>query len=1109
MLHTAADAGSFSGPRTRYADRRFSGDGASRAVVNARDATAVLEALPLAVLMAEPDGRVTYANAAAHVLFSHDVETLTPADRARCWATRHLDGSVMSSDDLPTMRAIRGERLRNLEYWITHADGTEHRVLVSSEPIQDATGRPLGAACVFEDVTDRRRAEQRLADALREQTTSALEKARLSEALAARADRLRRMTELNRLISASLDTGEVLREIGRAAADLARAGVVGFWILDAEHAVLELKGGWGDAYLRDVPSTSLRCDGSLVGWVARHRQALNVPDVLADPRFAFRDWAVRNGLRGFLGIPILLGDALIGVLGMCGAQPFDLEANAELFESFVAQAAVAVKNATLYTQAEERRRGAEAAEYRARFIAEATQLLRGSLDYAATAEALTRVVVPELADLCVVELVDAPGGTVRWTAGRLAGEPDEPAGPGDGGEHVRDAAIGLPAMVRDGTARLWREAPAAVLAALARDDARLRRLTTAEVKCAMVIPIRDRHGVLGAMAMATAGSGRTYDGASLRFAETLADRAGEALEHARLFQESEARRREAERLAEYGRALAEIRDVGELCRHIVRSTRELLGASVALLYRLDPAASELTAVAHAGEITELAALGGGITLPKGTGVAGAAIATRRTIVSANVLEDPAIVCPPALRALLERTALRSAVGVPLVVKGVEIVGAVVVLDHAGRHFDGDAIRTVRAFSDQAALALDNARLYRQAEQRQHEAEQAARAKEEFVAVLSHELRTPLGAMLGWVRMLGTRRLDADRAAQGLETLERNVRLLGRLIEDLLDVSRIVAGKMQLEKRPVDVGPVIEAAVEKLRPDAEANRVAIEIAASPGGGLVLGDPVRLEQILTNLVSNAVKFTPAGGRVSVQLGRADNEVKVVVRDTGEGIDPEVLPYVFDRFRQVDGTRTRRRGGLGLGLAIVRSLTQLHGGTVAAESAGRDAGATFTVALPVLAVRVGEPRPSPEADSAPRRADEPRPLGGLRVLVVDDHRDSREMIGTILAEAGAVVQLAGSADEALQRLQQWQADVLISDLGMPGLDGFDLIRAVRAQEDAEDPAPRLVAMALSAYASDEDRARALAAGFQDYAAKPIDPADLVAVVARRARRRAGDPA
>jgi signal transduction histidine kinase/ActR/RegA family two-component response regulator len=479
------------------------------------------------------------------------------------------------------------------------------------------------------------------------------------------------------------------------------------------------------------------------------------------------------------------------------------------------------------------------------------------------------------------------------------------------------------------------------------------------------------------------------------------------------------------------------------------------------------------------------------------------------IVSANVLEDPAILYPPAVRTLLERTRLRSAVGVPLVVKGVEIVGAVVVLDRPGRRFDGDAIRTVRAFSDQAALALDNARLYRQAEQRQREAEEAARAKEEFVAVLSHELRTPLGAMLGWVRMLRTRRLDADRAAQGLETLERNVRLLGRLIEDLLDVSRIVAGKMQLEKRPVDVGPVIEAAVEKLRPDAEGNRVAIEIAAGSGAALVLGDPVRLEQILTNLVSNAVKFTPAGGRVSVKLVRADNEIKIIVRDTGEGIDPQVLPYVFDRFRQVDGTRTRRQGGLGLGLAIVRSLTQLHGGTVAAESAGRGAGATFTVALPVLAVRVGESRRVPGADPAPRRADEPPPLAGLRVLVVDDHRDSREMIGAVLGEGGASVQLAGSVDEALQRLQQWQADVLISDLGMPGLDGFDLIRAVRAQEDAGESSSRLTAVALSAYASAEDQARALAAGFQDYAAKPIDPADLVAVVARTARRPAGDPA
>jgi len=287
--------------------------------VNARDATAVLDALPLAVLMAEPGGRVTYANPAAHALFSHDVETLTPMERARCWATRHVDGSAMSADELPTMRAIRGERLRNFEYRITHADGSEHRVLVSSEPIEGPGGRPLGAACVFEDVTERRRSEQRLADALSDQTASALENARLSDALRARADRLRRITELNRFISASLDIAEVLREIGRAAADLARAEVVGFWLLDPERATLELKGGWGEECLRDVPTTSLSSDASLVGWVARQRRPLNVPDVLGDPRFLFREWAVRNGLRAFLGIPIVLGDALKLEL-----EPFDL-----------------------------------------------------------------------------------------------------------------------------------------------------------------------------------------------------------------------------------------------------------------------------------------------------------------------------------------------------------------------------------------------------------------------------------------------------------------------------------------------------------------------------------------------------------------------------------------------------------------------------------------------------------------------------------------------------------------------------------------------------------------------------------------------------------------
>jgi signal transduction histidine kinase len=419
------------------------------------------------------------------------------------------------------------------------------------------------------------------------------------------------------------------------------------------------------------------------------------------------------------------------------------------------------------------------------------------------------------------------------------------------------------------------------------------------------------------------------------------------------------------------------------------------------------------------------------------------------------------------------------------------------------------------FRKTRALAELNENLEQRVRERTAELERSEEAlreankqKDQFLATLAHELRNPLAPLRTGLDILIQQPSHSEVALRTLAAMNRQLTHVVRLIDDLLDVSRIVAGKMQLEKRPVELRPVIEAAVDKLRPDAETNRVTIDIAAGPGAGVVLGDPVRLEQILINLVSNAIKFTPPGGRVSVSLVRADNEVKIVVRDTGEGIDAQVIPYVFDRFRQVDGTRTRRAGGLGLGLAIVRSLAQLHGGTVTAESAGRGSGATFTVALPVLAVRLAEPRRGPAGDPAPRRAGASlQRLEGLRVLVVDDHRDSREMIGTVLAEGGATVQLVGSADEALQRLQHWQTDVLISDLGMPGLDGFDLIRAVRAQEEAAAPSRHLVAMALSAYASDEDRARALAAGFQSYAPKPIDPADLVALVARTARGPAGE--
>ncbi len=373
-------------------------------------------------------------------------------------------------------------------------------------------------------------------------------------------------------------------------------------------------------------------------------------------------------------------------------------------------------------------------------------------------------------------------------------------------------------------------------------------------------------------------------------------------------------------------------------------------------------------------------------------------------------------------------------------------------------------------------------------------------KDEFLAVLSHELRTPLTAMLGWARLLKTGRLDAEQARQGLETIERNTWMQARLIDDLLDVSRIIAGKLQLDRRPVDLVTVVADAVESLRRSADTEHVTLSTTLDAAAASVMGDSVRLQQVVSNLVSNALKFTPPGGRVDVRLERVASDARVTVRDTGVGIEPDVLPHVFDRFRQADSSASRRHGGLGLGLAIVRHIVELHGGRVRAESAGRGEGAAFTVELPLLSTRPvpgellrldggGEPgEPSPRLD-------------GLRVLVVDDHTDTRAYVELVLAGAGARVTAATSAPEALARIAEADVDVLLSDLGMPDGDGFELVRTVRERQ-REDSA--LAAVALTAYASGEDRARALDAGFDVHVVKPLTPRDLVDVVARAVRLR-----
>ncbi|HYG79826.1 MAG TPA: PAS domain S-box protein [Pyrinomonadaceae bacterium] len=388
--------------------------------------------------------------------------------------------------------------------------------------------------------------------------------------------------------------------------------------------------------------------------------------------------------------------------------------------------------------------------------------------------------------------------------------------------------------------------------------------------------------------------------------------------------------------------------------------------------------------------------------------------------------------------------------------------------------------------------------------RAEELEQANRLKDEFLATLSHELRTPLTAILGWSRLLRAKQFNEAEQEHAVEIIERNAEAQARLIEDLLDVSRIITGKLRLETQPVAPAAVVEAAVNALRPAAEAKKIQLDCVIDSVAGPLMGDPARLQQIVSNLLSNAIKFTPAGGRVEVQLARADSHTRIVVRDNGVGIRPEVLPHIFERFRQADSTSARAHSGLGLGLAIVRHLVERHGGVVSAESQGEGQGAVFTVDLP-LSMTESVPGDSGQAPTGAHQTraangaeddfDNPCALECLRVLLVEDEQDTLELVKAILERCGAEVTAVASADEALASFERARPDVLVSDIGMPGGNGYELIKRIRAL--GPERGGRVPAVALTAYAGPKDRRRALLAGFQVHLAKPIEPDELLAVV------------
>jgi signal transduction histidine kinase/ActR/RegA family two-component response regulator len=575
-------------------------------------------------------------------------------------------------------------------------------------------------------------------------------------------------------------------------------------------------------------------------------------------------------------------------------------------------------------------------------------------------------------------------------------------------------------------------------------------------------------------------------------------------------EELEEEKRILEILNKTGTALASKLELQELVQTVTEAATELTGAQFGAFF--------YTVTDTKGEAFTLYALSGATTeafedlgLPRPAPSFALTFRGGGVLRIADVTKDPRYEqMGPHHGMPQSHLTVRSYLAIPVTARSGEVIGGLFFGHPESDVFTERSERLVVGIAAQAANAIDNARLYEAAraaaEERSRllEAERQARSevervsliKDEFLATLSHELRTPLNAVLGWSEYLRSRTADDTDTRRALETIVRNARAQAQLIEDLLDMNLIVSGKIRLDVQRVDLVPIVEAALESVRPSANAKSIVLRSTVDPNAGAVFGDPNRLQQVLWNLLSNAVKFTPKGGKIDVLVQRVNSHAEIAVYDTGMGIGPEFLPHLFERFRQADSSTTRKYGGLGLGLSIVKQLVELHGGSVRAESRGLGCGATFVVSLPLRPVveSNGASRTHPTSQSVLPRAPSVS-LSGIRVLLIDDEPDARDLLRSLLTAAGAQVLTAASADEGLLCAKSERPDVIVSDIGMPERDGYEFIRDVRRLSSAEGG--KTPAIALTAFARSEDRTRAMLAGYQVHVSKPIEPVELIATI------------
>jgi len=742
------------------------------------------------------------------------------------------------------------------------------------------------------------------------------------------------------------------------------------------------------------------------------------------------------------------------------------------------------------------RKQAEAAQ---NFLVEASALLAASLDYEVTLANMANLAVPTLADWCVVDIVKEDYAIQEIAM--IAANPVKQEiltqlrrryPPQYENHHpFRDTLL-------QGRSIFYPEISDEVLTQMAEDGEHLQLLQSLRMRSLIVTPLYSRGQIFGVISFVRGESGRPYEPPDLALAEDLARRAATAIDNARLYQNTQQAKQAAElaanrtaRLQRITAALSEAATPQQVADVVVNQGIAALGAS-------------------AGSVTLLAEQGNYLNVIQATGYPKQVLDTWKSFPVSDAvplaesvrtgkpifLESPEVFAAnyPQLAKAISVTGNCAFACIPLIVEK-QVIGAMGLSFATTQAFAEEDQAFMLTLGQQCAQAIARAQLYEAERHARSEAETANRIKDEFLAVLSHELRTPLNPILGWAKLLRTRKNDEATTIRALETIERNAKLQAQLIEDLLDVSRILRGKLSLHIRIVDLKTTITAALETVRLAAEAKSIQLQTVLPNHNLEVMGDGDRLQQIIWNLVSNAVKFTPAEGRVEVRLEQVGFAAQIQVIDNGKGITPEFLPHVFEYFRQADGKTTRVFGGLGLGLAIVRHLVELHGGTVSADSPGEGQGATFTVRLPLH--KSAESSILSAESAQIDLATQDTLLAGVRILLVDDQADVLEFFTFALEQYGAEVIAIASACEALEKLVQLQPDILLSDIGMPNMDGYMLLRQIR--QLPPNKGGQIPAIALTAYAGEIDYKQAMAAGFQKHIPKPVDPADLALAIAK----------